>query len=265
MLTRSRVALIADFDPSFPPHPATEEAARHAAAALEVEAELAWIGTEELEPNAAARLTGFAGIWVAPGSPYQSLAGVLAAIRFARDNDMPLLGTCGGFQHVVLEYARNALGIADAGHGEYDPYASRLFISRLACSLVGQTMGVQLASGSRAAEAYGSLAANEQYYCNFGINPQVVGELFGNAAIQPKANASGSASTPTQAWYVAPGSSRTLTISGTDQDGEPRVIELAGHPFFLATLYVPQMQSRLGQPHPLVMAWLRAATRGRGG
>jgi CTP synthase (UTP-ammonia lyase) len=264
MLARPRVALIADFDPSFPPHPATEEAVRHAAVAQEVEADLVWVGTKELEPNAAARLTGFAGVWVAPGSPYQSLAGGLAAIRYARESDLPLLGTCGGFQHVVLEYARNVLGIANANHAEYDPYASRLFISRLACSLVGQTMEVRLARGSRAAEAYGSLAAVEQYYCNFGINPEVVGELFGNAAM-PTANVSSSASTPTPAWDVAPGSDRTLTISGTDQDGEPRVIELAGHRFFLATLYVPQMRSRPGQPHPLVMAWLRAATRGRGG
>jgi len=260
-----QLALIADFDPSFPPHPATEEAVRYAAVALKVEADLVWVGTKELEPNAAARLAGFAGVWVAPGSPYQSLAGVLAAIRYARESDLPLLGTCGGFQHVVLEYARNVLGIADANHAEYDPYASRLFISRLACSLVGQTMALRLASGSRAAEAYASLAAVEQYYCNFGINPEVVGELFGNAATPPKANASGSASTPAPAWDVAPSSDRTLTISGTDQDGEPRVIELAGHPFFVATLYVPQMQSRPGQAHPLVMAWLRAATRGRGG
>jgi CTP synthase (UTP-ammonia lyase) len=248
-----QLALIADFDPSFPPHPATEDAVRHAAAKLSAEVEPVWIGTKELEPDAAGRLAGFARVWVAPGSPYPSLAGVLSAIRFARENDVPLLGTCGGFQHVVLEYARNVLGITDATHAEYDPYASRLFISRLACSLVGKTMEVRLKPDSRAAEAYGQLAAEEQYFCNFGINPAVVGELFGPA------------STPTPAWDVAPGSSRTLTISGADQDGEPRVIELPGHPFFLATLYVPQMRSRLDRPHPLVVAWLRAAPRGRGG
>jgi len=161
MPARSRVALIADFDPGFPPHPATEAAVQQGAEKLGVEAEPVWIGTNELEPDAAARLAGFAGIWVAPGSPYQSLAGVLAAIRYARENDVPLLGTCGGFQHVVLEYARNVLGIADATHAEYDPYASRLFISRLGCSLVGKTMEVRLSAGSRAAMAYGSLAAME--------------------------------------------------------------------------------------------------------
>jgi len=258
-----QLALIADFDPSFPPHRAAEEAVRHAAAALEVETDLMWIATKELEPDGAARLAGFAGAWIAPGSPYRSLAGVLAAIRYARENDVPLLGTCGGFQHVVLEYARNVLGIANANHAEYNPNASRLFISRLACSLVGQTMEVRLASGSRAAEAYGCHAAVEQYYCNFGINPEVAGELFGSGSAGT--SPSRCASTPTPAWDVAPRSDRTLTISGTDQDGEPRVIELTGHRFFVATLYVPQMQSRSDQPHPLVMAWLRATPRGHGG
>jgi CTP synthase (UTP-ammonia lyase) len=107
---------------------------------MQADVELVWMGTKDLEPNAAATLAGIAGVWVAPGSPYQSLAGVLAAIRCARENEVPLLGTCGGFQHVVIEYARSVLGIADATHAEYDPYASHLFISRLACSLVGKTM-----------------------------------------------------------------------------------------------------------------------------
>ena len=92
-------------------------------------------------------------------------------------------------------------------------------------------MEVRLSPGSRAAAAYGRLSTTEAYYCNFGINPAVTGELF----------------------------SRDLVVSGTDQDGEPRVIELPGHRFFVATLYVPQMQSRPGEPHPLVLAWLAIA------
>lgn len=263
MLARPRLALIADFDPTFPPHPATEEAVRHAAAKMGVAAEPVWMGTKELKPDAVAKLAGFAGVWVAPGSPYQSLAGALDAIRYARENNVPLLGTCGGFQHVVLEYARNVLGITDATHAEYDPYSSRLFISRLGCSLAGKTMEVRLAAGSRAAEAYRSLAAVERYYCNFGINPEVVAELFGSGSAE--ASPSHSDSSPTPAWDEARGSSRTLTISGTDQDGEPRVIELPGHSFFVATLYVPQLRSRPDEPHPLVMEWLRAALCGRRG
>jgi CTP synthase (UTP-ammonia lyase) len=234
MITPPRVALVADFDPGFAPHQATEEAVRHASARLNVEFQPAWIETCELELHASARLKEFAAVWIAPGSPYRSQAGALAAIRFARERDVPLLGTCGGFQHVVIEYARNVLGLADAAHAEYDPGASRLFISRLACSLAGKTMGVRLVDGSVAARAYGRLTAREEYYCNFGINPAVTGELF----------------------------SRDLAISGADQDGEPRIIELPRRKFFVATLFVPQMQSRPQASHPLVVAWLRAASGG---
>jgi CTP synthase (UTP-ammonia lyase) len=244
-----RLALIADFDPGFPPHGATATAVAHAAAKLGLRADAVWLGTRECEHDAAARLAGCSGVWIAPGSPYQSLAGVLAAIRHARENNLPLVGTCGGFQHVVLEYARHVLGFSDAAHAEYDPSASRLFISRLSCSLVGKTMQVRLVPGSRAAQAYGMLAADEQYYCNFGINPAVLSELFagGSAGASPSHGAQRRAFPP------------ALMLSGTDQDGEPRVIELPAHKFFVATLFVPQMRSRPGQPHPLVTAWLQAA------
>jgi CTP synthase (UTP-ammonia lyase) len=266
-----RLALIADFDSTFPPHPATERAVRHAAAKLGINVEPVWIGTPELEPHAAACVRGFSGIWIAPGSPYQSLDGVLAAIRFARENEVPLLGTCGGFQHVVIEYARTVLGYADAAHAEYDPYASNLFISRLSCSPFGKVMQVRFVAGSRTAEAYGALAAEEEYYCNFGINPALIGELFGplpdqssecgSAGASPSQLRSPSfiASTPAPASDLKSASPRILTISGTDQNGESRVIELPGHSFFVATLYVPQMRSRVSEPHLLVVAWLAAA------
>src|SRR5271155_2187758 len=82
------------------------------------------------------------------------------------------LGTCGGFQHLVLEFARNVMGIQDASHAETDPYASCLFITPLGCSLAGKTMEVTLKSGSRAATACQSTHTSEQYYCNFGLNPE---------------------------------------------------------------------------------------------
>lgn len=91
-------------------------------------------------------------MWVTPGSPYKNLEKTLWAIRFARENGIPCFGTCGGFQHMVLEYARNVLGYQDAQHAEYDPYASSLFISALACSLAGRTMELHFEPGSRVAD-----------------------------------------------------------------------------------------------------------------
>ena len=118
-----QVAVIGDFDEAYPPHTATNAAINHSAAVLGLGAAVTWLGTEslaaDLHPVAAADV-----LWCAPGSPYRNLAGALAALQFGRENAVPTLGTCGGCQHIILEYARNVLGYNDAQHAEYDPYAT---------------------------------------------------------------------------------------------------------------------------------------------
>ena len=83
---------------------------------------------------------GMPGIWVAPGSPYRSLEKTVSAIRYARENGLPRFGTCGGCQHMIIEYARNILEYRNAQHAEHDPYASNLFIFVARCSLAGREM-----------------------------------------------------------------------------------------------------------------------------
>jgi CTP synthase (UTP-ammonia lyase) len=157
--------------------------------------------------------------------------GALNIIRYAREHDVPLLGTCGGYQHVVLEYARSVLGFTDAAHAEYDPYASKLFITALSCSLVGQTMAVTVRENITAARLYQRSATTEKYYCNFGLNLDYL----------PALTADG------------------LVVSGIDQDGEPRILELSKLRYFLATLFVPQTSSTPDAPHPLISGLLHAA------
>jgi CTP synthase (UTP-ammonia lyase) len=225
------IGVIGDFDPSFAPHVATGAALQHAAAGLGARVDVRWLGTAQLELLSLEELANQDALWCAPGSPYRSLDGALRAIRFAREADWPFIGTCGGFQHVVIEYARNVLGFEDAQHAEYDPYASELFISELSCSVVGQTMNVRLEPGSRAAAFYGEAEVAEQYYCNFGLNP----------AHQQRLHEGG------------------LRVVGVDRDGESRVLELPDRRFYVATLFVPQLSSRASSPHPLISAYLRAA------
>lgn len=189
-----------------------------------------WIPTPDLAHGAEHTLREFDGVWIAPGSPYESMQGALAAICVARTTALPLIGTCGGFQHVVIEYARNVLGVSDAEHAEYDPTASQLFITALECSLAGMTMSVRLRSGTLAATAYRADETTESYYCSFGLNADYLGALETGG----------------------------LSVSGVDQDGEVRVIELPTHPFFIATLFVPQMASTEQSPHPLVSAFVAA-------
>lgn len=224
------IAVVGDHDPSSVTHRATDASLDHAAAALGVDLARRWVPTPDLAGSTRS-LAGDAGVWIAPGSPYASMDGALAAIRLARESGMPLIGTCGGFQHVVIEYARDVLGFDDAQHAEYDPYASTLFVTPLSCSLAGQTLRIALASGSRVAEAYGAVDIEERYYCNFGLNPEHQALLH----------------------------DRGLRVTGEDAGGEARVVELPEHPFFVATLFVPQTGSTPERPHPLVSAFVRAA------
>ena len=225
-----RIALLGDYRPASELHAATSKAIEHSGRALGFDVQAEWIATDSLEP---AMLSQFSGIWIAPGSPYRDMLKVLAAIKHARQQGLPCLGTCGGFQHMILEYARNVLGFADAQHAEYDPGASRLFINRLACSLVGREMQLRFAAGSQAASIYGKLQAAERYYCNFGVSPD----------------------------YAPLLTRGPLVVSGSDAEGEIRVIELPGHPFFIGTLFVPQSGSTPAAPHPLVTAFLKSVAQ----
>jgi len=224
---KRQIAILGEFTPSFAPHAATNAAIAHACAAGGLDVRASWISTEAID---ASLFTQFDGIWVAPGSPYKNMNQTLWAICQARENGVPCFGTCGGFQHIILEYARNVLGFADAQHAEYDPYASRLFISRLACSLVGREMELRLQPDSQVARIYGTVQTRERYYCNFGVAPDAV-ELL---------------------------KSGPLRVVGSDAEGEVRVIELPSHPFFIGTLFVPQTLSTPEKPHPLVTAFLES-------
>ena len=108
-----------------------------------------------------------------------------------------------GFQHAVIEFARSVLDIEDATSEEYDEEARSLFISRLACSLVGREIPVTIAQGSISCRAYGSHTAVEKYYCNFGLNPALEGSL----------EACG------------------MRIAGRAAEGGARIIEVPAHPF----------------------------------
>lgn len=103
-----------------------------------------------------------------PGSPYENTAGVIEAIRFARLRERPFLGTCGGFQHALIEYAQAAWGI-DALHAETNPDAENPVISPLVCGLVEVRGGLRFAPKSRLRAIYGRESASEEYHCRYGF------------------------------------------------------------------------------------------------
>lgn len=134
-----------------------------------------------------------------------------------------------------MEHGRNVLGLDTAEHAEYDPAAPTAFVSKLSCDLTDTTIDVRLRRGSRVRELHdGAALVRERTTCNYGLNPEY----------QQAVDAAG------------------LRVVGVDGTGEARVVELDGHPYFVATLYLPQFAEE--QPHPILAALVTAAMAPRG-
>jgi CTP synthase (UTP-ammonia lyase) len=218
------IGIIGDHNPANVTHTATDTAFARLGAQTQ------WIPTPSVDTDPSA-LAACDGLMISPGGPYLSMDGALAAVRYARENNVPLLGTCAGFQHILVEYARDVLRITAAAHAEVDPDAAELICVPLTCSLVGQQRPVRIEPGTVAASIYQSAASTEPFYCTFGLNPA----------------------------YRQPLERAGLRFSGFDDDGEPRILELPGHRFFLGTLFVPQAAPTPGRPHPVLTAFLAAS------
>jgi CTP synthase (UTP-ammonia lyase) len=227
-----RIALVGDYDPAITAHQAIPRALDLSAKQLGREVAASWLHTSNLTAPIDDKLAEFVGIWCVPGSPYAHADGALEVIRFARESGRPFLGTCGGFQHALLEYARHVLGQRDAEHAEDAPDATKLLISRLSCSLVEKSGVIVLSKGSRLSAIYGADSTLEMYHCNFGLNPT---------------------------YESCFDSYSDLHICGRDQQGEVRAVELPAHPFFVATLFQPERAALRGQEHPLVTEFVKAA------
>lgn len=228
MTAALRIGLIGDFDPVVTAHQAIPPALALAAAAVECQVALEWIPTESI--TTPSRVAHCDGLWCVPASPYRSTEGALTAIRFARETPRPFLGTCGGFQHAVLEFARDVLGWADAEHAELAPGSARAVIAPLACALVEVTGAVRFVPGTRIARACGAAESVEGYHCSFGLSPAFARELTGGP----------------------------LRVSATDMAGDVRALELDGHPFFVLTLFQPERAALRGVAPPLVTAFLQS-------
>jgi CTP synthase (UTP-ammonia lyase) len=229
MTTLVNIAIVGDRDDDIAAHLAIPLALANAASALDVDLVFEWLASDRI--GNVAPLALFDAFWVAPGSPYRSLDGALRAIAHARTAGRPFLGTCGGFQHAILEYARNVLQWPDAMHAESDLGVGRPVIAALECSLVEARGSVELAAGSRIARAYASATAPTIYRCRYGLNPEFRAAL----------------------------TSGPLRCTAEDENGDLRAIELDGHPFFVATLWQPERAALEGQRVPLAEALVAAA------
>jgi CTP synthase (UTP-ammonia lyase) len=236
------IAIVGDWDRGKLAHFATDAGLYHAAAPFRQPIDLRWVSTEVVRERGAARaLAGFDGIFGAPGSPFASADGMLAAIRLARETDVPYLGTCAGFQYALIEFSRNVLGLLDADSAENEAKSRNVVITPVSCSLPDRAPGSPLLAGeaivhpvlgTALAEICGPDPIAGEYFCNFETN-----------------------STYLERWQAA-----GLAVAARDGRGEMRAFELPSNRFFIATLFQPQRASRADAPHRMLQAFLRACS-----
>jgi CTP synthase len=218
------------------------EALRHACLDRNASLDLRWICAEQIEEQgAAALLAGMDAVVVPGGFGNRGVDGKVAAIRWAREQQVPFLGLCLGMQCAVIEWARNQAGLEGATSAELDPASPHPVIHLLPEQQdvvdLGGTMrlGVypcRLAPGTLGQRLYGDEVVYERHRHRYEFN---------NAYRNP---------------FLAAG----YRISGTSPDGRlVELIELEGHPFFTACQYHPEFLSRPGKPHPLFRGLIEAA------
>ena len=170
-------------------------------------------------------------MWCVRGRPAAIFDGELIAIRFAREDKLSFLGCGGGFQHALIEYARNVSGILDTDHGENSPDSASLLIRPLICSLKGTEAAVRYIPDTKLYRYVGLDETREQFVCNFGFNRE----------------------------YRHIFTDDNLTAAAIDDQGDLRAFELRNHPFFVGALFQPELPALSGNLHPIINAFFRSA------
>ncbi len=226
----TKVALLGDHSAGVIAHRAIPKALQLAAESLSIDSHADWIHSSQINLK---DLSSYNGIWCVPNSPYADAAKVISAIQFARENETPFLGTCGGYQHAVLEYAQNALGHTDADSVEDNPDTSMPLISAMYCALREKPGAIKINNPSQVYSIIKSELIEEQYNCGFGVNAE----------------------------YLSLFEDTDMTFSGFDSDGDPRIVELNNHPFYIGTAFQPERSALLNNTHALIIAFLEAASK----
>ena len=220
-----RIALVGDENAALPSH--RECGAVRGMLGDDVQTE--WVPTDGPRIS---DLSAFDGIWVVPGSPYANDDAVYTAVTWARERDVPFLGTCGGLQYAVVEYFRNVLGVAGASHAESDGIGDSNVVSALACSLMGEERVVRPIPGTRFSRLVGDEPFVGMHYCGYGPAPGVVERL------------------------CAAG----MEVEATADDAGAEVLELPSNRFFMLSLFQPQIGALAGKPvHPLLREFVASA------
>lgn len=226
----TKIAILGDFNPAYATHHALNKTTQDVQAVLPEGVQFNWIGTDVFDPVQIFEHDGYKGLWIAPGSPYSNDQNAIDVITYARTNNIPTLGNCGGFQYMLIEFARNVCGIEQAGHEETDAGAQELVITKLSCSLVEQEEELTVTdTSSLLYSIIGKEKLLGRYYCSYGLNEA----------------------------YHATLKEHGLTVTAFSPDKQVRAFELNTHPFFLGTLFQPALTSTADAPDPVIVSFIQ--------
>ena len=224
-----------------------KEALVHGALAHNLKLELNWVEAEGLEPadeadkSYEAQLEGYDGILVPGGFGKRGIEGMLSAIRYAREKQVPYFGICLGMQTACIEFARNVCGLAEANSSEFDPATPHRVIYKLrelrGVEELGGTMRLgawpcKIEPGTLAHRVYGATEISERHRHRYEFNRE----------------------------YEEPLTAGGLKISGATPDGTyVEMVEIPGHPFFIGCQFHPEFKSKPLEPHPLFKSFVGAS------
>lgn len=219
-----------------------QESFNHASAVNETELEIVCLQSEDLnEKNIASELAGLSGILVAPGFGSRGIDGKIAAIQYARTNKIPFLGICLGMQMAVVEFVKNVVGKENAHSTEVVPDTSDPVIGLMEEQKKIQNMGgtmrlgaydCELSNDSKAKEAYGSNMISERHRHRYEFNNDYLEDIEKHGM---------------------------KAVGFNPKTGLVEVVELNDHPWFVGVQYHPELKSTVANPHPLFVAFTKAA------
>ena len=225
-----KIAIIGDYNQNEESHRLIMESIKEVAEEIQGELEAQWIISDALNVSEE-HLKLFDGFWFSPGSPYKDAKNVLSAIQYARKNWVPALGTCAGFQHMVIEFARNVLGLYSADSEENDTECADAVIKKLSCTLMNKKEQLKISdSNSILARTVGGDRLIGEYRCNYGFN-EAYRSVFQN--------------------------SNVITTIPETKNGYFRGFELKEHPFFIGSLFIPQLDFRGDSSYRIIKSFVK--------
>jgi CTP synthase len=237
-----KVALVGKYVELQDAYMSVREALKHAALANDVEVEISWVHSADLEKEKGWDIVKQADAVLVPGGfGSRGIEGKILAAGYARENQVPYLGLCLGMQVMCIDFARNILGLEEANSSEFDRGTKHpvidLMLDQRSITDMGGTMRLGLypcllEPGTKAAAAYGVPNVDERHRHRFEFNNS----------------------------YRADFEKHGMVFSGQSPDGRlVEIVELADHPYMVASQFHPEFLSRPMRPHPLFVGLLKAA------